>query len=186
MFPEELTLLQTLAKKSVMSPVVVLNIGSGAGTSGLAFAECRRDLVLHTVDITDEPHPRGCLDSERVWIRGAELGDKWNKSWFQHHMSSLDLAKIWEEKTNSQIIDILFVDGDHTYEGCKGDILGFYPYVREGGFILVHDYDKGSVLDYEHGPIPKVLPEVTKAVDDILPDIATIYDRVQTTIVYRK
>lgn len=36
-------------------------------------------------------------------------------------------------------IDVLFIDGDHRYEGVKEDFLRYRPMVREGGLILFHD-----------------------------------------------
>lgn len=38
-------------------------------------------------------------------------------------------------------IDFLFIDGDHSIEGCRYDFLTFSPFVRRGGFIAFHDYD---------------------------------------------
>jgi hypothetical protein len=36
-------------------------------------------------------------------------------------------------------IDFLFIDGDHSYEGCKSDFDAWAPRVKEGGLILFHD-----------------------------------------------
>lgn len=44
------------------------------------------------------------------------------------------LAKTWDKP-----IDILFVDGDHSYEGAKSDIEGFGAHVVMGGYLLVDD-----------------------------------------------
>ena len=41
-------------------------------------------------------------------------------------------------------IDVLFIDGDHRYEGVKKDFLAYRHLVREGGSILFHDI----VLDH--------------------------------------
>lgn len=186
LYEDEVPYLKELARSIEHSPCVVLNIGSGAGTSGLAFAESREDLILHTVDKTNEGNPLGCLESERDWMKMARLDDKWGVSWFQHHMSSHDLDDIWAEITGFETIDLLFIDGDHSYEGCLEDIYGFFPYVRLGGLIAVHDYDKESVPLSREEAYQKNIPSVTRATDDSLPLIATYYGRVDSTIVYRK
>ncbi len=49
------------------------------------------------------------------------------------------LPKGWDTK-----IDVLFIDGDHTYEGCKADIEVWSPFVKDGGVILFHDADEGG------------------------------------------
>lgn len=36
-------------------------------------------------------------------------------------------------------IDVLFIDGDHTYAGVKADLEAYAPLVRPGGLIAMHD-----------------------------------------------
>ena len=36
-------------------------------------------------------------------------------------------------------LDVLFIDGDHTYEGVKQDYELYKPLVRDGGIIVFHD-----------------------------------------------
>ncbi|MFQ5929047.1 MAG: class I SAM-dependent methyltransferase [Acidobacteriota bacterium] len=38
-----------------------------------------------------------------------------------------------------QPVDLLFIDGDHTYEGVKTDYIHYGPLVRPGGLIAFHD-----------------------------------------------
>lgn len=38
-----------------------------------------------------------------------------------------------------QKLDILLIDGDHRYEGCRKDFMLYRELVRDGGFILFHD-----------------------------------------------
>lgn len=40
---------------------------------------------------------------------------------------------------NGRQLDVLFIDGDHNYEGVKQDFLGYRQFVRDGGLILFHD-----------------------------------------------
>lgn len=37
-------------------------------------------------------------------------------------------------------LDFVFIDGDHSYEGCNTDILAWWPKIRKGGFLSGHDY----------------------------------------------
>lgn len=39
-------------------------------------------------------------------------------------------------------IDFSFIDGDHSYEGCKKDIDAWLPKIRPGGMICGHDYNE--------------------------------------------
>lgn len=36
-------------------------------------------------------------------------------------------------------IDLLLVDGDHSYEGCKRDLVKWLPKVKAGGLVILHD-----------------------------------------------
>lgn len=64
------------------------------------------------------------------------------------HMDSGEAAKLFKGK-----IDVLFIDGDHSYEGCKRDIKSWYPHMARGGVMLFHDCDATS-------------PGVVQAVDE--------------------
>lgn len=37
-------------------------------------------------------------------------------------------------------IDFIFIDGDHSYEGCRADIEAWTPFVRKGGVMAFHDF----------------------------------------------
>lgn len=39
-----------------------------------------------------------------------------------------------------EYFDLIYIDADHTYEGCKADIEAWYPKVKKGGFIIGDDY----------------------------------------------
>lgn len=41
-------------------------------------------------------------------------------------------------------ISVLFIDGDHTYAGCKRDIEAWYPHMKERGIMFFHDCDESS------------------------------------------
>ena len=40
--------------------------------------------------------------------------------------------------------DVLFVDGDHSYDGCTRDLENWFPVLERGGHILLHDSYQGS------------------------------------------
>lgn len=37
-------------------------------------------------------------------------------------------------------LDFVFIDGDHSYDGCTRDIQAWYPKVRNGGIVAGHDF----------------------------------------------
>ena len=38
-------------------------------------------------------------------------------------------------------LDLLFIDGDHSQEGCAFDFENFSPLVKSGGYLLFLDFD---------------------------------------------
>lgn len=53
-------------------------------------------------------------------------------------------------------IDVLFIDGDHSYEGAKRDFMRYGTFVRPGGIILLHDI---ATFREEVG-VPKLWEEI--------------------------
>lgn len=56
-------------------------------------------------------------------------------------MSTLVAASLVADQTQ----DFVFIDADHTEEGCRADIEAWTPKVRPGGLICGHDYNWPSV-----------------------------------------
>jgi hypothetical protein len=44
-----------------------------------------------------------------------------------------------EKMLDGEPVDLLFIDGDHTYEGVKADYELYSPLVRPGGLVAFHD-----------------------------------------------
>jgi predicted O-methyltransferase YrrM len=166
---EELEALQEIAR-SLPRAGHVINIGAGAGTSALAFLEARSDLRVTTIDLRMEPSPLGSLASEAIVLQEAGY---WGEGRYrQIHGSSPDVGQFWSEGP----VDLVFVDGDHSYQGCRADLEAWKPHVLPAGYLLLHDF--GSA----------VWPEVETAAADVL-DPDPDFDRlslVATLAIYRR
>lgn len=46
------------------------------------------------------------------------------------------------DKVQDGELDFCFIDGDHSYNGCKRDIEAWLPKVKDGGWICGHDYER--------------------------------------------
>lgn len=44
-----------------------------------------------------------------------------------------------EVRKTTDEISLLFIDGDHSYEGCKRDVDLYLPLVKSGGIVIFHD-----------------------------------------------
>lgn len=66
----------------------------------------------------------------------------------------------------SNSLDVLFIDGDHSYEGVKSDFEQYRHFVKDGGIIVFHDIVLdhnqrwGKITDKYSGGVPKFFEEV--------------------------
>jgi len=65
-----------------------------------------------------------------------------------------------EYSNDGYICDILFVDGDHRYEGVKADFEHWVPTVRVGGHILFHDSCSARMNSSARPDVVKYMDEV--------------------------
>ena len=56
---------------------------------------------------------------------------------------SHEVHKRFEERS----LDVVFIDGDHSYEALLLDLAGWYPKVKQGGIIAGHDYYENFCSD---------------------------------------
>jgi predicted O-methyltransferase YrrM len=180
---KEIDFLTDLAKSLPDNPHVV-NIGAGAGTSGLAFLLSRPDLRLTTIDIETGPHPTGGLENERAVLEanGVNYSERYTTMTGDSKQLGYDLNKALD-------LDMVLIDGDHSYYGCLGDIRAWLPHLKPSGILACHDYHKVEAWTRDN-PTVKVTPElvakvikpypgVDKAVDELLlgrfPHVNTVY-----------
>lgn len=61
----------------------------------------------------------------------------------------VNLVRDWTHKAALDVadgsLDFVFVDADHSYEGCRDDIVNWTPKVRKGGIIAGHDIHMDGV-----------------------------------------
>ena len=67
--------------------------------------------------------------------------------YFKNMVSDKPFVKIYREYSFDAVkhfednyFDLVYIDADHTYEGCLRDITDWYPKVKKSGFLLGDDY----------------------------------------------
>lgn len=53
------------------------------------------------------------------------------------HAPSVHAAKLFDDNS----LDLVFLDGDHTYKSVVQDIVAWFPKIKENGILAGHDYD---------------------------------------------
>lgn len=59
-------------------------------------------------------------------------------------MPSAEAALMLRDRMG-RVFDFVFIDGDHSYQGCCADIQAYYPLLKAGGLLAGHDYHWDSV-----------------------------------------
>ena len=75
-------------------------------------------------------------------------------------ISSQDAAKVIPRDAE---FDFVFIDGDHSYEAVKKDILFWESILKKGGLLMGHDYKVNGGGSR---------PGVDKAVDELIPELS--------------
>jgi len=72
---------------------------------------------------------------------------------------SEDIAK---EKDWLENLDFIYIDAEHTYEGCKKNLEIWYSRVKEGGIISGHDYFNGDIPTCKECGVKRAVDEFMK------------------------
>ena len=87
----------------------------------------------------------GVISRNDVAFSQEELDKQYN--YFKKEMSDKPFVNIYREYSfdavryfNDSYFDFVYIDADHTYEGCLQDIVAWYSKVKKGGFLLGDDY----------------------------------------------
>ena len=81
------------------------------------------------------------------------------------------------EMTFPEQLDLLFIDGDHSYEGVKKDFEMYSLLVKKDGLIILHDIcnENEGVKDFwKEIKYPKVALRYGKAANDIVPGLGIV------------
>lgn len=135
--PEELVRL--LEDVRALHPQTVLEIGTHRGGTLYLWARLARpDATLISIDLPGGKFGGGYSPFRApIYRRFAQPGQKLHLLRANSHSP----ATLVETKrlVSGQPIDLLFIDGDHTFEGVQKDWEMYSPLVRSGGLIVFHD-----------------------------------------------
>ncbi len=167
MIPAKQRAVSVLEKlKDIKEPIVV-EVGVFIGAMSKELLAGRPDLHLIMVDCwggntsqeykdTNDFHANASDDQQREWEKQARaIADAYPGRVKIIKEFSTDAAKLVDDSS----VDLVFIDADHSYKGCKDDIAAWEPKVKAGGWLSGHDYENDTG-DFKFG--------VTEAVDEYL------------------
>jgi cephalosporin hydroxylase len=130
-----------------------LEIGSYAGGSASLVASNEKVKNVYSVDL-------GTPINKEIPIKNVNNFKNKNCEYLYFQGSSFDQNTIDVVKTTVGKVDILFIDGDHSYNGVLNDFKNYSDMVKNGGYIVFDDY-----MDNIYSP------EVNGAVDYIISNL---------------
>jgi predicted O-methyltransferase YrrM len=140
----------------------VVELGVYEGSSAVVLCQALSpNSELHLVDPFIDatgwalrPGARASATATRLAVRRAAHGRGLNVRWYFER--SQDVGRSW----TSGPVDVVFVDGDHSPEGCREDWELWHPHVSPGGAVAFHDARAGR-------PGGSGSPGPTSVVDDV-------------------
>lgn len=119
----------------------LLETGTGYGHSAKFFSELKPEWTIYTVD------GFGLYGDGRIYA-------EWDHEAVKHVNQNLRQCKnVIQLLADSPTVpwelflDVLYIDADHTYAGCKSDYERYAPFVKYGGLIIFDDYKKHNLIN---------------------------------------
>lgn len=137
-FEERLTLFGTSTRLPLGFEACEIGSYLGASTSFLAAAAAVRQGHVHAIDTwKNDGMPNEPV--EDTWQRFQENIDRF-RTWVTPHRGVAQ-----ELKDRVPPLDLLFVDGDHSYEETLANLRDFAPKLKQGAVLVMHDFHMESV-----------------------------------------
>lgn len=158
--PEELAAVVELARSA--RPLIIVEIGCDRGGTLYAWRQICREVYGITLADNGQDAGGSGLPLER---HGAQVhvGDSHSpaaRAWLCNHLYATNLDR-W-----CPLVDVLAIDGDHTYEGVWADLEMYGPLVKPGGLILLHDIHSVPPHPEFRLDVPRVWAECVAAAYD--------------------
>jgi len=134
---EELLVLADIVGK--LRPKVVLEIGTARGGTLCVLSRLADpNATIVSVDL-----PSGQFGGGYKWFhipifkRFPRRGQKLHLLRGDSH--GPEMLRAVREVLGQRTLDLLFIDGDHSYDGVKQDFEKYMPLVTQGGMVVLHD-----------------------------------------------
>jgi predicted O-methyltransferase YrrM len=121
------------------SPSTVVEIGTLHG--GTLWAWCQiavDDAAIISIDLPGGPFGGGYPEDTAAQLRRYARATQAIHLLRADSHDPMTLERV-REILGIRQIDLLFIDGDHTYDGVRQDFEMYAPLVRPGGLIALHD-----------------------------------------------
>ena len=121
------------------APRAILEIGTYGGGTLLLFADAAvSDALIVSIELPERNH------FLRRMLYRSFAGARQRIVPIAADSTQPSTRLCVERALRGRPLDLLFIDGDHSYEGVRRDYLLYSPLVREGGLVAFHDITPGG------------------------------------------
>lgn len=153
-------ILELLRVVESMSPRVVLDIGTAWGGTLFLFTRVAApDAMLVTCDLPGRPWGYSCPSWMGPLLKSFARGTQ-SIVQIRGDSHSEDTLNSVKRHLVDRSVDLLFIDGDHSYNGVKKDFEMYSPLVGKQGLVAFHDICEGKVELV--GEVPRFWSEIKK------------------------
>ncbi|MDO8804340.1 MAG: class I SAM-dependent methyltransferase [Elusimicrobiota bacterium] len=133
-------------------PKVVAEIGRAkGGTLAMLCRAASPEALVISLDLPGSRHsgplPLFNKGGWRLPLLRAMKGPRQDLRLIDGDSRSPASAEIFSKALDGKKLDLLFIDGDHTFEGVRSDFEMYSGFVRPGGVIAFHDIQPGYELE---------------------------------------
>lgn len=141
-------------------PKVILEIGTAGGGSLFMLAKiASNNARIISIDLPEGKFGGGYPKS-RISIYKAFAKGKQKIELIRGNSQSQETLQITKSCLNGELFDLIFIDGDHSYEGVKSDFENYSKLLNKNGIIAFHDIVPGPIENV--GEVPKFWSEIKK------------------------
>jgi predicted O-methyltransferase YrrM len=130
-----------------------VEVGCYAGGSACLVSQ-RKNTNIFSIDLGNPINPEVAIKNMQKFNNHS------NKFEYIQGNSQLESTLV-RLKSFINDIDVLFIDGDHSYNGVKNDFNLYSPLVKNGGYVVFDDYN-------DHVSSPEVKSAVNEIVSTLI------------------
>lgn len=126
--------------------LVIAELGVFKGDFSKTILELCSPKELVLIDIWTEGYIHsGDVDGNNLeYYNGVDLYNYVVKQFYDNPIVKIhkDYTTSVLENYSDDYFDVIYIDADHSYLGCKSDLEVSYRKVKNGGYIMGHDYEQ--------------------------------------------
>ena len=135
-------ILANISAKTVVEIGCFIGISTMWLAAGMACSNLRGRLYAIDTYLPKFPWPPfhySCIVDPKSFIADSIESAGFSDIIHLIESDSKDAASNFDSWLGSNEIDLLFIDGDHSIDGCKSDFELYAPRVAVGGYVIFHD-----------------------------------------------